>query len=110
MNGVKCIRIAALMGALVSLPAFAQADNTNSKTDPSMSGWVHNHKGNITRQEYMDEMGRRWDAMDAQKQGLSPSQVNGMYGQQPDPTKVMKGNNRTNPTGNEPKGQNSGGK
>ena len=110
MNGTNIIRICALAGALASAPVFAQADNTNSKVDPAMSGWMSSHQGRITRQEYMDEVGRRWDRMDANRQGLTADQINAGYGYQPSPNRLKKGNNTTNPTGTEPKGQNSGGK
>ncbi len=100
--------------ALVAAPAMAQADNTNSKTDPSFRGWMQNYSktnnGRISRQAYMDEAGRRWDAMDNNKQGLTMSQINSMYGSTPDATHVNKGNSKTNPSGTEMKGQNSGGK
>ncbi len=111
MNGTNIFRICALAGALASAPAFAQADNTNAKVDPAMSSWMSTHQGRITRQEYMDEVGRRWDRMDANKQGLTSEQINMGYGYgQPSPTRLKKGNNMTNPTGTELKGQNSGGK
>jgi hypothetical protein len=33
----------------------------------------------ISRQAYMDEVGRRWDAADASKQGLTTDEINRMY-------------------------------
>ena len=52
--------------------ARGAADNTNSKSGPSAAdGWVDKyaaeHQGRISRQAYMDEMGRRFDAMDNSK-------------------------------------------
>jgi hypothetical protein len=38
------------------------------------------NKGRITRQAYMDEMGRRWDAVDKSHQGLTPAEVSRIYG------------------------------
>jgi hypothetical protein len=113
MNGTNIFRICALAGALASAPAFAQADNTNSKVDPAMSTWMSSHQGRISRQEYMDEVGRRWDRMDTNRQGLTYDEIRMGYGYgsgAPTPNRVKKGNNMTNPTGTEPKGQNSGGK
>jgi hypothetical protein len=91
------------------------ADSTNSKTTPGMSTWMMDrakmNNGYISRQAYMDEMGRRWDAMDRDKRGLSVDQLNGMYGGGAgSPGMVERQTNATNPTGTEAKGQNSGGK
>jgi hypothetical protein len=114
MKTTGVISALAFATALIASPAMAQADNTNSKTDPSFHSWMQNYsktnKGRISRQAYMDEAGRRWDMMDKNNEGLTMSQINGIYGSQPNPTRVMKGNSATNPTGNEMKGQNSGGK
>jgi hypothetical protein len=100
--------------------AFAQgaADNTNSKTAPApfqtwMSDYSKANRGYISRQAYMDEMGRRWDAVDTNRQGLTTQQINSIYGYSAGattPGRVKPGNAATNPTGTEPKGQNSGGK
>jgi hypothetical protein len=38
------------------------------------------NNGRITRKAYMDEMGRRWDAMDRNQQGLTPAEVSRIYG------------------------------
>ena len=76
-----------------------------------MSDYSTAHKGYISRKAYMDEMNRRWEAMDRNNQGLTVDQINSMYGYgQPDPSRVRPQYNATNPTGNELKGQNSGGK
>jgi hypothetical protein len=53
--------------------------------DPSsFSNWSTDyskaHNGRISRQAYMDESGRRWDAMDKNRQGLTTAQINHMYG------------------------------
>jgi len=91
------------------------ADNTNSKSAPSVQSWMHDYsarnKGYISRQAYMDEMGRRWDTMDRNNQGLTTDQINSMYGytgSQPSPGMVKPQTNATNPSGTELKGQNSG--
>lgn len=91
------------------------ADSTNSKSAPTLHTWMSDysraHNGYISRQAYMDEMNRRWEAMDRNRQGLTVDQINSMYGYtQPYPGAVQPQTNATNPTGNELKGQNSGGK
>jgi hypothetical protein len=91
------------------------ADSTNAKSVPTLQTWMSDystaHNGYISRSAYMDEMGRRWDAMDRNKRGLTVDEVNSMYGNsQPDPGMTHPQTNRTNPTGTEPKGENSGGK
>ena len=90
------------------------ADSTNSKSAPTLNTWMSDysrtHKGYISRRAYMDEMGRRWDAMDRNQQGLTMDQINSMYGYtQPYPGMTHPQTNATNPSGTEPKGQNSGG-
>ncbi|HEY2884957.1 MAG TPA: hypothetical protein VGJ08_07060 [Rhizomicrobium sp.] len=42
--------------------------------------WSTGHHGRITRDAYMEEMGRRWDAKDANRQGLTPSEVSELTG------------------------------
>lgn len=50
----------------------------------SFSGWLSDYQsknsGRVSRQAYMDEVGRRWDAADANKQGLTADQINQTYG------------------------------
>lgn len=60
-------------------------DNTMKATAPgSMSEWSteysKNNQGRISRQAYMDESGRRWDAMDKSRQGLTAEEVGRMNG------------------------------
>jgi hypothetical protein len=97
--------------------AQGTADNTNSKSGPVVSyqDWLmkqsQTNHGYISRQAYMDEMGRRWDAMDADQHGLTPAQINSMYGiTAPSPGEVKAPGPHTNPTGTEATGENSGGK
>lgn len=89
------------------------ADSTNSKSAPFQT-WMYDYsranRGYISREAYMDEMARRWDAMDRNRQGLTVDQINSMYGYPPNPVRTGPQTNATNPTGNELKGQNSGGK
>ncbi len=121
MKSFARITTIALFAATGATGVCAQggADSSNSKTGPvaaSMQGWMTDYsktnKGYISRQAYMDEMGRRWDAMDTSKQGLTTTQINSMYstGPGPSPGMVKRQTNSTNPTGTELKGQNSGGK
>ena len=77
--------------ATVSLaaPVFSQgaADNTNSTT---FQGWMSDHstknQGRITRDAYMQESARRWDALDKERRGLSLEEVNRAYGYPGPPT------------------------
>ena len=54
--------------------------------DKSFSAWLHEHslrnKGRVSRSDYMTEMSRRWDAADASRQGLTPEEINRIYGGQ----------------------------
>lgn len=90
------------------------ADNTNSKSAPTLQTWMSDYsrqnKGYISRKAYMDEMNRRWEAADRNNQGLTMDEINSMYGYGPTPGAVKAQTNATNPSGTEPKGQNSGGK
>lgn len=115
MNTRSILSAVAVLSALVAAPVMGQAaDNTNSKVDPAFSTWMQGYakanNGRISRQAYMDEAGRRWDAMDREHRGLTTQEINSMYGYGPTPGRVKTGTNRTNPTGTEAKGQNSGGK
>ncbi|HEX6973676.1 MAG TPA: hypothetical protein VF147_04705 [Vicinamibacterales bacterium] len=88
-HSITALAIAAAM-SLGATAALAQADNTNSRMAPaqdtshSWSGWMQDysstHHGRISRQAYFDEMGRRWDAADARRQGLSVEEINRLYG------------------------------
>jgi len=51
--------------------------NTNSENfDQRMSDYAAQHDGRITRQQFLDEMGHRFDIVDAQRQGsLTPDEV-----------------------------------
>jgi hypothetical protein len=67
--------------------AFAQADNTNSRSVPSFSQWMSEHsnahQGRISRDAYMREQQRRWDMMDRDRRGLTLDDINRMYGYGP---------------------------
>jgi hypothetical protein len=76
-----------MVGALAASfagAAFAQADNTNSKTSPAFGGWMTDwsmsNNGRISREAYMREQERRWDLADAQKRGLTVDEINRAYG------------------------------
>jgi hypothetical protein len=60
-------------------------DNTMKATAPgSMADWSNEYSrtnpGRMSRQVYMDEAGRRWDAMDTNRQGLTSEQLGAMNG------------------------------
>lgn len=61
-------------------------------TDQPFNGWMGDYatknNGRISRKAYMDEAGRRWDAMDRNRQGLTPEQLGQMYGYGTTPTTV----------------------
>lgn len=66
--------------------AVGQADNTDSRmAQPgTFSTWMTEqsrmNNGYITREEYMNEAGRRWDMADKNRKGLTPAEVNRIYG------------------------------
>jgi len=85
MNIRKAILGAVAAGTmLVPSLALAQADNTNSKTSPGLSGWMTDYSksnnGRISRDAYMREQERRWDMADPQKRGLTTDEINRAYG------------------------------
>jgi hypothetical protein len=118
MKTAKSFVSAGILSFLVGVSgvhAQGAANNTNSKVAPATSyqDWLSqqsqvNH-GYISRRAYMDEMGRRWDAMDSEHRGLTREQIDSMYAA-PSPGEVKANSSYTNPTGTEPRGQNSGGK
>ena len=87
MNRKKASQfIVAAALAVAASSVLAQADNTNSRTAPSgsFSTWMTDqsklNNGYITREEYMNEAGRRWDLADKNRKGLTPAEVNRIYG------------------------------
>ncbi len=118
MRTTQMLSALVIAGALAASPAMsqgmAQSDNTNARTTPQFNTWMQDYSrtnnGRISRQAYMDEAGRRWDAMDTNHQGLTYDQINSVYGYGPSPNRVKTGTQKTNPTGTEMKGENSGGK
>jgi len=68
-----------------SVTGSAAAGSTNAagtQDDRTFSAWLKQHAGRISRSDYMAEMGRRWDAADASKQGLTSSEIQRIYGGQ----------------------------
>ena len=71
-----------------SVTAIAQAPGfpagTAGPNSGSFSGWLSDYQtknqGKVSRQAYMDEVGRRWDQADTSKQGLTVEQINRTYG------------------------------
>jgi len=52
----------------------------NTATSSTFQSWLNQHSGKkISRQAYLDEVSRRWDAADASKQGLTTDEINRMY-------------------------------
>ena len=65
------------------------ADNTNSAVAPAnpdadMSAWAGDYattnNGRISRDAYLNEIGRRWDRYDQGNQGLTPGEVGRITG------------------------------
>jgi hypothetical protein len=84
-------RITSLAAALLasgslafSGTALAQADNTNSRTDPTFSQWMHDYsmanQGRISRDAYLREQQRRCDQMDREQRGLTMDEIDRTYG------------------------------
>lgn len=67
-------------------PRASTATGSNADVGGSgaFSGWLSDfqskNNGRITRQQYMDEVGRRWDQTDTTRQGLTTDQINRTYG------------------------------
>ncbi|HEX6792743.1 MAG TPA: hypothetical protein VF304_02730 [Casimicrobiaceae bacterium] len=62
--------------------------NDQSQQIPNMDTWMNDyataHNGRISREEFMDQMGRRWDRYDTQRNGyLTPEQARGIYSDAP---------------------------
>lgn len=54
--------------------------NTNSDHfDARMSDYAAQHDGRISRDEFMSEMGNRWDQLDTQHNGLTPYEVQEIF-------------------------------
>ena len=104
---MKTIKTALAVGlTALSITAIAQTQGYNGTTmsppmadtramgtdQPSFNGWMGDYatknNGRISRRAYMDEAGRRWDAMDKNRQGLTPGQLSQMYGYGTTPTTV----------------------
>jgi hypothetical protein len=113
---------AGIVSALVAAPAFAQADNTNSRWSPSVfDAWMQRDQSYNSGSDsiyyysaepdlyyYRDESGWRW--VNPRRPTLAAGRMDPdlVYG--PTPNQVHPGNSLSNPTGTELQGQNSGGK
>ena len=105
----QALLMGAVLGALAWVPAFAES--TDSAT---FEGWANDvavkNNGYISRDIYMNEMGRRWDTMpnhrstrdsylsdlrtqwdqlDPDNRGLTPAQVSKLTGKVDSPTESM---------------------
>lgn len=68
------------LAAATASPAFAADGDKMQSFDQWLSDSSARNNGRISRQVYMDEMGRRWDAMDKNRQGLTPADVSRLTG------------------------------
>ena len=63
-----------------SISGSDRLGNTNSDNfNTWMSDYASQHNGRITRQEFLDQMGNRWDTLDAQRQGLTPYEIQEIF-------------------------------
>jgi hypothetical protein len=61
-----------------------------------MNDYAVAHQGRITRDEFMNQMGDRWDRMDAQRRGyLSPDEARGIYSTEQPERPAMSGSQVT---------------
>ena len=65
-------------------PETAGVGGSEKTEDQNFDGWMNRyataHNGRITREEFMGQMGQRWDRMDAERRGyMSPEQARGIY-------------------------------
>jgi hypothetical protein len=51
------------------------ADSNSSNFNSWMSDYASQHNGRISRDEFMAQMGKRWDQRDAQHSGLTPVEI-----------------------------------
>jgi len=66
------------------MDSVGRSDRTDNTNRADFDAWMHDysgkHNGRITRQEYLDQMGERWDRLDAEHRGyLTPEQARGIY-------------------------------
>ena len=100
MNTLKTATIAMALAAFSVGTVYAQsagsAGGGKTESTTTFQEWLNAHSaknnGRVQRQAYMDEMGRRWDTMDKNKQGLTMAEVRGFSG----PPAVMGGPTSTN--------------
>jgi len=69
---------ATVSGTAAGTPYSAPA--AQDDLDLWMQDYSVRNNGRISREAYLDEMGRRWDAMDANRGGLSPAEVSRLTG------------------------------
>ena len=65
-------------------PDSTAGANDQSPRLPDLNTWVDQygtaHNGRITRDEFMDQMGQRWDTLDAEHRGyMTPDEARGIY-------------------------------
>ena len=65
-------------------PETAGVGGNNQTKSPNLDNWMISyattHNGRIAREEFMDQMSRRWDMLDAQRSGyMTPDQARRIY-------------------------------
>lgn len=70
-----------LMPGPQSVGGSERMDNTNAAPlDAWIDDYAAAHQGRIDREVLLDQMGHRWDAIDAQRRGyLTPEEARGIY-------------------------------
>ena len=106
---------AGIVSMLAGAPGFAQADNTNSRIaqsnpDVRMENRILVYPDGTTQEFYIDREHHHWYGVDRHHRGPTIEEWNEVYGYEPNPTRIAPPSDETNPTGNELRGQNGGGK
>lgn len=65
-------------------PETARVGGNNPTESQNFDNWMNRyattHNGRISREEFMDQMSRRWDTLDAQRSGyMTPDQARRIY-------------------------------
>ena len=75
----------AATSSLGQTPETAGVGGNDKTQRENFDGWMNKHatahNGRITREEFMNQMSRRWDTLDAQRSGyMTPDQARRIYG------------------------------
>lgn len=81
MNSPRSDTFPGASGSAATSSGTDRLATTNSENfNQWMSDYAAQHNGQITRQQFLDEMGNRWDVVDTQRQGyLTPGEVREIF-------------------------------